>query len=361
MFSQLKHLVAMLLSILALRLLLRSAVCIHVATPKRDYQSPASPSECSGTILDQQIQHPESDLSPSHNEIDVNHIQTEVSSDLIERAHQEADLYSIIGGVAKALMATEPKLGSAEFIEFVHTKGTTVVSWEDDPPVQIMGINEAMARDPFLIANELVEQMRNWYYHHDRCGRQMHFRLVNFEELCDLLKEIRERPNSVHFPHFGLERFQQLYYALQNVFHVPAGDLEMRSHYALFYYYLYYVEYARWISQGTLKVISFLGEGSQSVVFKVGSTNNSEIADQQIFALKIYKNHNDWMICQREERILKQIMQHNCTVCCLRIITAKCVIKTLQVLLRWRRNPEFQQCIQNSTGYRLIAHSITRF
>lgn len=264
--------------------------------PIRDYHLPLFPSDEYEIAWDK---IPESDTSPLHFEFNVHPLHNKLngesnSSDFMVRIQDETDMYSVVGGVANVLMESMASIKSVN-------KGNITVTWYSRPPIKIMEITSA---DPFEIARSLVNLMKKWYTNRVYCDWQMHLRSLAFVELSDLLNEIRTHPNN--------SRFKRLYYILRNVFRLSHGDLEMGSYYALFYFHLFYAEYAKWISKGKLEIMSTLGEGSRSIVFMARRLEtNIEVHCQQIFALKICNEQNDVRNCRRMESILERITQHS--------------------------------------------------
>ena len=66
----------------------------------------------------------------------------------------------------------------------------------------------------------------------------------------------------------------------------PTGNHDLSSNFLFLYYWAFYAEFVRFISNGTLVIVSAAGEGVQAVVYKVRSASDP----QQVFALKIYKD-----------------------------------------------------------------------
>ena len=232
--------------------------------------------------------------------------RAENTEELKHKIHDEVVMKQLVKDTSKAIMNM---IKSEDFENILIERGSAVLTWEDDPPVKVLKINLQMARDPFLIAEALVNVIRKWYCHQVNVNphKVLHLQLSKFAELSYLLTEIRDYPNS--------ESFTRLYYALRQLFPLSTNKpKEMDSPYFLFYSWLYYHEKCRWMSKGTLDIISVLGEGSQSIVWKVqgregvDSKNNSEgMNGQQIFALKMYKDHLERRHCRNEERILNRI------------------------------------------------------
>ena len=286
----------MLFSLFALKLLIHSASAPRALHPPDNDDHNSLNNECNETVLDQDFTSIEGGLQESAH---WSHL-----SDLITRVPDEFTLYHLIQKSASALMGS---VGTDEFLDYVVKEGTVPVKWERDPPFVVIEINETMARDPFLIAAGLIHVMFEWYSCHQSLDSDIQRRFEVLEELSDLLLEIQVDPQLMHYP--------RLYAVLQDRFPVPSGELQMTSHYALFYYWLYYQQYIGFMSKDTLSVLGTLGEGTQAVVFKVLQIryeNNTEIENQQIpFALKIYKEHSHWGICCREERIMQRITEYN--------------------------------------------------
>lgn len=227
--------------LLALNLLQHPAVAPRVMTPSRDYHLPESTTD----DIERPIsEHSESDtslcdlyLSPLHNE-PVAQWQTEddVGADIAElftKVRDQDELYNIIGGTAHAVMSMIS--ASPNLLEIVTAQGTATVSWEDGPSVAVLHIDDASARNPFLIGQSLVDIMRRWYSRQERCDLSIHRRFAAFSDLSDLLTEIQDHPDP--------NRFQRVYIALRDLFPLSPDEREMGSRYALLYYWLSVIIY----------------------------------------------------------------------------------------------------------------------
>lgn len=253
--------------------------------------------------------------------------------ELVTAAKNQTHLYSIIAAISNALMH---KVGTEKFLDDVISRGSMALHWhegnDDTEPVNVMEISEHLVRSPFLVAEKLIDVMRQvrfgsmfffskdgeqfnvlslpqWYSHQERCDAETRLRFAAFVQLSDLLGEIQDCPTA--------RCFRKLYHALQNQFPVPDGQHLMTSNYALFYYWLYFEPYVQFISNGILSIIGTAGEGTQSVVFRVCAKSDilSQQSDtnhtKQVMALKIYKKYHDRDICLKEERIMEMATRFN--------------------------------------------------
>ena len=133
---------------------------------------------------------------------------------------------------------------STPFAEMVAGHGRFTLEWPTgmEPPIKVIQINEVMVNDPFLIAEALIITMKEWYHHQQWNHMHRHHRFAAFVQLSDLLVEMQDdrNLNSMHF--------QRLHIALQTLFPVESGELQMASDYTFFYYWVYYREVSKHLS-----------------------------------------------------------------------------------------------------------------
>ena len=147
--------------------------------------------------------------------------------------------------------------------------------------------------EPSSIAHHLIDIIYEWYEYQvfHNLSQDLKIQLKQVAKLKQSLIQIDQQPS--------LHSFQDVQRSLRNVF--PARK---QQNYALFYQFLYYEPFIEFISRGTLIIESILGEGSQSIVYKVQSLTSME---KLFFAIKIYKRYDYNPECLTEERIMNHI------------------------------------------------------
>ena len=194
---------------------------------------------------------------------------------------------------------TREGAGTRSFVDKVLEKRSQAFTTSTAP---FLIITKPMAENPYLIAQALIDMLLDCYPHQDAEEQG----LLSDQgraavEVSQLLNYIQEFPTKADF--------ENLYFLLRRIFGGNSiAEHDLRSPYGFIFYWCFYNEKVRWISRGTLSILTTLGEGDRSVIFRVQSDNRFS---PQIFALKMYKNPSDWSLCINEERIMRQISRHN--------------------------------------------------
>ena len=197
----------------------------------------------------------------------------------------EVDLYANLRSVTSRLFM---KVND----ESVHCPHSITIHYRNQS-IPLFIINRTMVRNPYLIAQNIVEILHHWYEYQHCKNNLYHDKYSKFSLLVVLLRNFLETCNRSTF---GL-----LHKLLDSLFKDRKGFRIW-----LFYRWLFFEPYIGFISNHTLKVVAKIGEGSQGIVFKVRGIYYGDV-----FALKLFKGafqpFEVWNDCRPEENILLKI------------------------------------------------------
>lgn len=167
-----------------------------------------------------------------------------------------------------------------------------------DAKMSLLTITEEHVKNPFKIAEEVIHIMHQWYHLQYKKTKQEHFflKFASLSALSSLLKLIERHPTE--------ERFSTLYQLLLDVYPTEAQVDYTRQNYVLFYRFVYYERWLKYISNSKLEIMSVLGENKYNILFKVK-------VNEQILQLKVYKEASSVERCSNEWKIMKKISVFN--------------------------------------------------